>query len=137
MLDERKYKAIALLAENVHQKTDIAEIVGVSRQTIYDWLKDPEFVAELDSVLQSIKSFGEKSIKSNLAKYIKNVDILANCAESEKIRLEANMYLIDRVLGKTTSKIDVTAESMQINTIDHDIIEQELNQIEELEETEK
>ena len=37
MLDERQYKAIALLVENQYKKTDIADIVGVSRQAVYDW----------------------------------------------------------------------------------------------------
>ncbi|WP_010249190.1 phBC6A51 family helix-turn-helix protein [Acetivibrio cellulolyticus] len=113
MLDERQLKAIALLIENNRKKTEIAEIVGVSRQCIYDWMKNTEFSTELDSRLQEIKTYGENNIKANLYKYIQTVDVLASTAESEKIRLDAAQYLIDRVLGKTTSKLDITAEAKQ------------------------
>lgn len=113
LLDRRQRKAIALLIENQYKKTEIADMVGVSRQTIYDWMKNKEFAAELDKTLQQIKIFGENSIKANLQQHINQIQKLAATAESEKTRLEAATYLVDRVLGKTTSKIDLTAEAKQ------------------------
>lgn len=113
LLDKRQRKAIALLIENQHKKTEIAEIVGVTRQTIYNWLENEEFVTELNDTLHKIKIFGENSIKANLQQYINQIQKLAVTAESEKTRLEAATYLVDRVLGKTTSKIDLTAEAKQ------------------------
>ncbi len=57
---------------------------------------------------------------------------LANNAESEKIKADANQYLIDRVLGKTTAKIDLTADARgNEEEVTSDIIEQEFNEIEE------
>lgn len=113
MLDKRQRKAIALLIENQYKKTEIADMVGVTRQTIYNWLENKEFVTELNDTLHKIKVFGENSIKANLQQYINQIQKLAVTAESEKTRLEAATYLVDRVLGKTTSKIDLTAEAKQ------------------------
>lgn len=113
MLDKRQRKAIALLIENQYKKTEIADMVGVTRQTIYNWLENEEFVTELNDTLHKIKVFGENSIKANLQQYINQIQKLAVTAESEKTRLEAATYLVDRVLGKTTSKIDLTAEAKQ------------------------
>lgn len=113
LLDKRQRKAIALLIENQYKKTEIADMVGVTRQTIYNWLENEEFVTELNDTLHKIKVFGENSIKANLQQYINQIQKLAVTAESEKTRLEAATYLVDRVLGKTTSKIDLTAEAKQ------------------------
>lgn len=110
MLTDKKIQAITLLVENKHNKTDIAEMLGICRSTLYDWLKDEEFKAELDSCLHRIQTYGENQIKANLSKCIDNMVKIANGAESEKVRSDANQYLIDRVLGKTTAKIDLAGE---------------------------
>lgn len=130
MLDERKRQAILLLAENSQKKADIAELVGVSRKTIYNWLDDEEFVAELHLVTQRIQSFGENSIKLNLEKYIQNIHELARTADSEKVRLEANQYLVDRVLGKTTAKLSIDVPGREQQPVTTETIEKELLEIE-------
>ncbi len=128
----KKRDAINLLVENQHTKTDIARMLGISRTTLYEWTKEEEFKMELDECLRKIQTYGENQIKANLAKCIDNVVNLANHAESEKIRTENNHYLIDRVLGKTTAKIDLTADARgNEEEVTSDIIEQEFNEIEE------
>lgn len=128
LLDERKRQAILLLAENSKNKRDIAEIVGCGRTTLYLWLKDPEFVAELHSTAQRIQLFGENTIKMNLEKYIMEIDELSQHAESEKVRLEANQYLVDRVLGKTTAKLSLEQPERETKPITTEDIERELEE---------
>jgi transposase-like protein len=116
MLDQKKLTAIELLIRGDMSKTDIAEKVGIHRTTLYGWLDDEEFKKAFNDTLQKIKLYGENTIKAHLEKSVNNIFVLANTSESEKIRFEANQYLIDRVLGKTTSKqeleiIDNTSSS--------------------------
>ncbi|NMA49623.1 MAG: helix-turn-helix domain-containing protein [Tissierellia bacterium] len=131
MLDEAKIDCINMIVEGV-RISDIAIKIKKSRQTIYNWLNDDkEFKAELDRVLQRIKSQGEQKILVNLNKYIDNIEYLAMKAKSEKIKLDANAYLTDRVLGRPTSKLNVQEENKEeeATNILNDIneIESELN----------
>jgi len=45
--DKTRSKAAAMLAKGL-PKTRVASEVGVSRETIYNWLDDPEFAEEVD-----------------------------------------------------------------------------------------
>jgi len=139
MLDEKKIVAVRLLAEGSTSKTDIAEIVGVSRATLYNWLDDEEFKKSLDDTLHKIKIHGESTIKANIDKYIKNIVDLSEKAESQKVRLEASMYLLDRVLGKSSTKVDLTVEPKSneskekqefLNMLDDDNINVEFEEVE-------
>jgi hypothetical protein len=108
MLDDCQQKALTLLMEGKMTKTQIAKIVGKSRQWLYDnVVNDEEAKLEVDVRLQEIQIFGINSIKSNLKQSIANIITLANSSESEKIRMDANTYLVDRVLGRTTTKLEV------------------------------
>ena len=108
---------------------EIARVIGVSRQSIYNWLDNEEFKAELDKTLQRIKSEGEQRILSDLNTYIDNIKYLATKARSEKTRLDANTYLTDRVLGKTTSKLEIKEDNKQK--------EENINILDEIEEFEE
>lgn len=114
MLDRDKILAIELLVDNKLNKTDIAKECKKSRQWLYESvINDVECRAEWDKRLQQIQTHGVNIIKSNLQKSIDNIIDLANNSESEKIKADCNFYLIDRVLGKTTTKLEVTAEDMK------------------------
>lgn len=128
MLDEKKIRAIDYLVEAKHTKVEIAQLVGVSRRSLYDWLDNEEFRKEWDKRLQEIQTHGMSTLKATLGQNIANIILLATRAESEKVRLDANQYLIDRVLGKTTTKIDLEACAKESEKgIDDDLIDAELN----------
>lgn len=57
-MDERKAKALELMLTGNYTITDIANIVGVNRHTIYKWMKKPEFA--------NAKAENEAKLVSNL-----------------------------------------------------------------------
>lgn len=103
MLDERKLKVIETLlkGENV---SDTAKLCSVSRQTLYKWLDDDEFKAEMDRQIQEIKMQGQKRINSKLVTYVQEIENIALTSKSEKNKMDALIYLINRVLGTPTNK---------------------------------
>lgn len=57
-MNERKAKALELMLTGNYTITDIAEIVGCNRHTIYKWMKQPEFA--------DAKAKNEEKLVSNL-----------------------------------------------------------------------
>jgi len=112
MLSEQQIMAIDMLIEGKVSKTDIAKKVKRSRQWLYDSvINDDESKATMDKRLQEIKNEGMNRIKSNLGDIINNIIALANNADSDNIKLQANQYLLNRVVGGITTKLeDVTGK---------------------------
>ena len=106
MLDERKSKLIDLLIEGKTTKVDIAAIIGVSRQAIYDWLADPEVAAELDKRLQAVRDQTVKGITAKLEPVVEELYKIALSAKDTRSRKDACIYLINRVLGSPTSNLN-------------------------------
>ncbi len=123
MMDEKKTLAITLLLEGKLTKVEIAKKCKMSRQWLYDAvLSNPECKAEVDRRLQEIQTDGINLIKCSVTRNIENIMQLANNSDSEKIRLDANTYLLDRVFGKTTTKLDIENVSKQ-----EEVTQQQLN----------
>lgn len=127
MLDERKEKAITLILSG-EAITDVAKLVGVYRSTIYNWLEEEEFKAELDRRRREIVKQGNALILAELKTYVMELRKMAIKGKSERNRLDALQYLIDRVLGKTTTKVEqVTPDDK--DKVNDDILEQEFNEV--------
>ena len=65
-LDDRRMYAVDLLATGNYTTTEIGEMVGVSRQSIWAWKKEPEFKAELDSRLTALTTEANERLKAKL-----------------------------------------------------------------------
>jgi len=107
MLDERKERCITYILEGLTY-TAIADLISCSRQSIYEWLKNDDFAAELNRRRQEIVVSGNNMILNKLSKYVDGVDAIALDSESDKSRFDALTYMIDRVLGRTTTKVETT-----------------------------
>jgi DNA-binding CsgD family transcriptional regulator len=119
-LNDRQKKIAELYAIGT-PVTDIAKLCGVSRPTIYSNLDNDEVKAEVSRCLSEIKNQVEKKVMNKLDSYVSEMDKLALLSKSEKTRLEALEYLLDRGLGKATTKIaDVTAEEKEKEGINID-----------------
>lgn len=105
MLNEKQVEVLQLHVEG-ENITNISKITGVTRQSIYNWMKDEEFKEELDKALDKAKSDANYKVTTKLPNYIDELSRLALTAKSEKIRSDTLMYLVDRVLGKSTTKIE-------------------------------
>lgn len=122
ILDDRKTLAIQHLAEGEKTKTDIAKMIGVSRQALYNWLDDDEFRAELDRRLQQRKVLVEKIIDSKLENAVDQLIDLANTTENARVKAQTLQYIIDRGLGKAINRVEMTTDIVNTN-IDDDLLE--------------
>lgn len=127
MLDERKERVINLLIQG-EQITNIAKSMGLSRTSIYNWLEDTEFQNELDKRVREIKSQGNRIILNKLSACIDQLLTIALMGQSEKVRSDTAQYLVDRVLGKATTKIEQSITEQQQDKITQEDI---LNAIEQ------
>lgn len=126
-LDNRQLKAIELLASGETIRV-VADSVGVNRKTIYDWLKKENFKAELDRQVKELKSNVEKKLLSNVNPFLDELTKIALYSESDKTRLDAITYCINRLVG-TPTKIqqDITGEdTKENNKIDIDSVLEEI-----------
>lgn len=130
ILDARKEKAIQLLLDGRLTKSQIAVEVGCTRQTLYDWLKSPDFAAELDRRKTELKDLGQQMFASKLVDAIVGYWNLIQSTENDKVKADGYEYFIDRQLGKVTSRLEVTAED-KTNGSNKDILEDELDQWEQ------
>lgn len=122
MLDEAKINCIEYLVAGM-EKTEIAKLIGKSRQAIYDWInKDSEFKAELAKRLHERKTEATRKINNKLPQAIDKVWYLIENAQSEKVKSDLLKYWIDREMGTPTSKVaDVTNEEDKENLTNEDI----------------
>lgn len=112
MLHEKQIIASKLYAEG-NKPTDIAKELGISRQAFYDWLKKEEFASEVDKHCQLIKTQAEQKMAGRVDTYIEELERIAFTGRSEKNRTDALTYLLDRVLGRATTKLQEVTEPKQ------------------------
>lgn len=102
MLTAQQHEFITMYIEG-KPITRIAKVCGVSRNTIYDWLKKEEVEAELNKRRNEIKKKGDMRIVSKVEDYIANIQELANDTSDKRVCLSANKYLLDRIFGTTAN----------------------------------
>lgn len=127
-LDARQLKAIELLASGETVRV-VADSVGVNRKTVYDWLKKENFKAELDRQVKELKSNVEKKLLSNVNPFLDELTKIALYSESDKTRLDAITYCINRLVGTPTKvQQDITGEdTKENNNIDIDSVLEEMD----------
>ena len=120
-INKQKSETISYLVQGGISKGDIAKMVGVSERSLYRWLNDEEFKAELQKQAevfekQVIKE-SQTLLRGQLSTSIKGiVEIANNNDNKEETRLKAYQYLVDRVLGNTTTKIEQEVNEKKSDT---------------------
>jgi uncharacterized protein YjcR len=109
-LNERHYKCIEMMLKGL-KYTEIAEKLKCSRQSIYDWLKDDDFVKSLDKCRQEIKTSTNNKVLSKIDTYVEKIEQLADNSPSDTVKLNALTFLYETVMGKATSKVEQTITS--------------------------
>lgn len=88
--------------------TNIARILNKSRATIYAWLKLDEVIQEMERRKIQLKQAAKDKITSNVESYINNLIDLAFNSKDQRIKFQANKYLIDQCLGTPTTAKEET-----------------------------
>ena len=127
MLDERKLKAVEMKIEG-KGNVEIAKFVGVSRTSVWIWFQEDEVRAEVDRLEQEIKTHAMNRFNSKTDDMIANAYNLAMNSPSDKVKADMTTYWIDRVLGKTTSKLELLDKTDE-NVIAIDILSEELSEL--------
>ena len=127
-LGEKQYRAMELIIQG-ETISDIAKMLKVSRGTIYNWLDDENFKADLNKQRQEIKNASKERINACIGIYISELHKIATTSQSEKARIEASTYLLNRILGTPTRvQQDITEEeTKENNNIDIDSVLEEID----------
>ena len=112
MLTQQQVECIERLCAGTKTMAQIAKEIGCSRETISKWKNhNEEFKAELHKRSHDFESNlideAQSLLKRKLGVAIDNIlEIATSDSVKEETRLKANQYLVDRVLGNTTTKIE-------------------------------
>ena len=106
MLDERQLKAAEGLAKGMNIK-DTAAYAGVSRNTIYAWKEMETFQAEVSRLKHEFLEQTQAILKSEAISAAKQIINLSKNAASEKVKLQASIDILDRNLGKATTRVEL------------------------------
>ena len=109
-LTEKQVRAIDLIIKG-ETLSDVARLVGVSRQTVSFWKNSDEvFKAELEKSIQGLKSQVNARILDNMTPLMDKLIKIALKSSSDKTSLDAIIYAL-RVCGTPTNKTqDVTED---------------------------
>lgn len=125
-LDSRKIEAIELIVKG-ETISNIATLVGVTRKTIYNWLEDVEFKAEVNALTHDLKQQSKNRITNKLETYLNELESIALTCKSDKTRADALQYLINRAMGSpvAVNKLEVEEDSAaKKNETDEDLREE-------------
>lgn len=123
MLTEQQSEMIDYIIAG-NSKTDTAKLIGVSRQTVYEWLKLNEVKQEKQKRLNDIK----KEAKNKIATKVDNcIDVIYDIAMKSKdmrTKFQAAKYLCDQFIGSPTTEKPVEEDKekvIEVSLIDDDI----------------
>jgi AcrR family transcriptional regulator len=126
MITNDQNEAINMLIEGT-AKTDIARKLGVSRSSIYNWIDDADFKAELDRRIQQLTTFGTKIINTKIETAIEELWAFRNKTTNHKVKADILMHFIDRGIGKIPTKIETTTNEDKGIPLDKDTLAAEFD----------
>ena len=107
LLNQKHLDAIEELVkgENI---SNIAKKLKVSRASLYNWLDDEGFKLELDKRRQIISRNALNRVNIKVNEYLEGIEKIAKTTDNDNTALTAYGMLLDRALGKATSKQDIS-----------------------------
>lgn len=82
--------------------SEIAKVLNKARTTIYAWLKLDQVNEELEDRKRELTRVARDKINSSVDMCINNLLELANFSNDQRVKMQANKYLLDRALGTPT-----------------------------------
>lgn len=114
MLTEQQSQAIDYMIEG-QNKTNIAKLIGVSRNTLYNWMELKEFQEEKQLRLDESKVVARNKISTKVSKCIDIIYEIAVTSKDTRTKFQAAKYLCDQYIGSPTADKGEIRES---NTIE-------------------
>lgn len=97
---------------------DIQKEIGFAKATYYDWFTDKDILAEVDRRRNEIKDEGMRFIKGRYKNYLENIDKLCNDTTDRRTCLAANQFMVEKMDGKNTSRLELTSDKETNEYID-------------------
>lgn len=120
-LTEEQCRAVELLENGGKTKTEVAEILGVHRNTIGAWDKNDCFRAARRKCASEKTRQTLSFIKSHSQEAARELWKMAQSANDKRVAKEIYMYFVDRDLGKIASKVEI--DDTRVESDDYDIDE--------------
>lgn len=112
---------------------EIARQCNVSRATIYAWKKEPLVEAELERRRSLLKKSAQDKITSHVSTCIDNMYAMANQNKDQRVRYQANKFIIEMALGKATTTVqDNGADNKDSKVTDTNKLKEEMEDIKNL-----
>ena len=119
-LSEVEYKIIDLVLQGL-EKTAIAKQLGISRSWLYTVLNKTHVQLELERRRNELKKTANDKIVTNVCTLVDNMLDMAMNSSDQRVKYNANKYLLDRILGSpTTAKEDkgIDTDNKTTNAVD-------------------
>lgn len=132
MISEQQSQMLDYLIQG-ENKTDIANRLGVSRQTIYAWLQLKEVKKEKQKRLDDIKKEAKNKIATKVDNCIDVIYEIALKSKDMRTKFQAAKYLCDQFIGSPSSeKTEKAEERNEIKVrLEDDDIDSMMNRIED------
>ena len=127
MLDERQIKVCELIATGI-PITEVSRTSGIARSTIYEWKKLEEFNAEVSRFGQEFINAAQGRLKCAAKDAADEVIKLLKEGRYEKTRLSAAQDILDRNLGKATTRVEVDDNRDNKDNVSTDVLDKEFNE---------
>lgn len=126
MLTDKQLECIELLSQGTMTGKEIATVLEISERVIYKWKKNDEFKVEMDKraleFQTALKNESKLRMTSKGQMAIDNIIAMANNSTSEKVKLDANIFIYEAIFGKPTTKTELTTENKEDKKVSWDDI---------------
>lgn len=106
--DHRHYKAMELMLQG-RSNTSIAEELGISRMTLYNWTKKPEWQEEFRNMLRTHSASGLRKVIDSM----ESAAIEDRNAAAAKLLLQMNQLLEKENTAKNEVKVEINLDKIR------------------------
>lgn len=112
--------------------SEIAKVLNKARTTIYAWLKLDQVNEELEDRKRELTRVARDKINSSVDMCINNLLELANFSNDQRVKMQANKYLLDRALGTPTIAKEEEKDSSNKDDKNSNALKKDLEEIKKL-----
>lgn len=111
---------------------EISKKLNKARSTIYAWLKVPAISDEINSRKETLVKSARDKIVSKIDSCIDNIIDLANNSNDNRVKFQANKYLIDQAIGVPGVNKEDDRNSLNNKDDNHNALKAEIDEIKKM-----